>query len=143
MLMAKNKLFVAMQCLAVAVLCWSGISLTASAQDNGTAQDISGVVTDAATGEPLIGASVLIKDTSTGCITDLDGRFSLDAPAGTELVISCIGYEDFLYTVSTQSRNIRIPMKVSAEFLDEVVVVGYGSVKKANLSGAVDQVSSE
>lgn len=126
-----------------AILCCFALSFKAFGAENAENLQISGTVVDAATAEPLIGASVLIQGTTTGCITDLDGRFTLDAPKGSVLVISCIGYTDELYTVASQTENIRIAMKVSAEFLEEIVVVGYGAVKKANLSGAVDQVSSE
>ena len=116
--------------------CWA-----ASAQDNGAV--LSGTVVDSKTSEPLIGASVLIKGTTTGSITDLDGNFSIKVEDGMDLVISCIGYEDCTYVVGQQRQGVIIKMKESAEFLEEVVVVGYGTVKKENLSGAVDQVSSE
>ena len=124
-----------------ALLC--SIALTVSLYAQNDSQSLSGTVVDASTGEPLIGASVLVKGTTTGSVTDLDGHFTLNVDPGAELVISSIGYEDCAYTVSAQTANIRIALKVSSEFLDEVVVVGYGAVKKENLSGAVDQVSSE
>ena len=122
--------------LFAAVMPWG-----ASAQDNGAV--LSGTIIDSKTDEPLIGASVLIKGTTTGSITDLDGNFSIKVEDGMNLVISCIGYEDCTYVVGQQRQGVIIKMKESAEFLEEVVVVGYGTVKKENLSGAVDQVSSE
>ena len=114
----------------------------ASAQDKEPVE-ISGVIVDAVTAEPLIGASVLVQGTSVGSVTDLDGKFTMKVDKGSVLIVSCIGYTDETITVSAANSNLRIAMKVSAEFLEEIVVVGYGSVKKANLSGAVDQVSSE
>ena len=122
--------------LFAAVMPWG-----ASAQDNGTV--LSGTIIDSKTDEPLIGASVLIKGTTTGSITDLDGNFSIKVEDGMNLVISSIGYEDCTYVVGQQRQGVVIKMQESAEFLQEVVVVGYGTVKKENLSGAVDQVSSE
>lgn len=137
----SNLKFSVLQKLAIACFCCI-ISLGVKAQDKQTVE-ISGVIADAATSEPLIGASILIQGTQTGTITDLDGKFSMKAPQGSVLVVSCIGYSDETITVSSANANLRILMKVSAEFLEEIVVVGYGSVKKENLSGSVDQVSSE
>lgn len=104
---------------------------------------VSGVVKDAETGEGVIGASILLKGTTTGTIADLDGNFSIDAPAGTEIVVSAISYSDYSFTVVAGMEPLNIMLQPSTEFLEDVVVVGYGSVKKENLSGAVDQVSSE
>ena len=104
---------------------------------------VSGKVFDADTKEPVIGASVLMKDTTTGTITGLDGDFSLEVPRGAELVIGSIGYTDQTVTADKDIADLRILLRTSAEFLEEVVVVGYGTVKKENLTGAVDQVNSE
>lgn len=113
---------------------------------NLTAQNsvtVSGQVIDSKNGETVIGASVLVRNTTTGTITDIDGNFSLSVAKGAELVISSIGYEDYLLKVDSERSGLKIPLKPSSEFLEEVVVVGYGSVKKENLSGAVDQVGAE
>ena len=104
---------------------------------------VSGVVKDADTGEAVIGASVLVKDTVNGTITDLDGNFSLTAPAGVTVVVSSIGYTDHEFVTGTEPMTVNIQLKQATEFLEDVVVVGYGYVKKENLSGAVDQVSEE
>ena len=104
--------------------------------------NISGVVKDAVTGETVIGASVLIKGTMDGTVTSLDGDFSINAKSGQEIVVSSIGYEDYSFKVAGADRVI-INLKPSSEFLEETVVVGYGTMKKANLTGAVDQVTSE
>ena len=104
---------------------------------------VSGVVVEAATGEPLIGASVLVKGTTKGAVTGLDGDFTLTVPAGSTLVASSIGFEDYTMVASQNVKDLKIMLETSSEFLKEVVVVGYGTVKKENLTGAVDQVSSE
>ena len=104
---------------------------------------VKGVVTDEQTKEGVIGASVLIKGTTKGTITDLDGAFSFQAPVGAEIVVSAVGYTDYLFKAAAQSRDLAIALSTSSEFLEDVIVVGYGSVKKENLTGAVDQISSE
>lgn len=92
-------------------------------------------------GEPIIGASVQEKGTSNGVITDLDGKFSLALTGSKELVISYIGYVTTQVKVAGQT--LRIVLKEDAQALDEVVVVGYGSQKKVNLTGAVSMVSMD
>ena len=104
---------------------------------------VSGIVKDADTQEAVIGASVLVKNTTTGTITDLDGVFSLDVPQGATIVVSSIGYSDYEFVAAQGSESVNILLRQSTEFLEDVVVVGYGAVKKENLSGAVDQVSAE
>lgn len=126
---------------AIALLLTVALPWMASAQSRG--EVLSGTIIDSKTGEPLIGASVLIKGTTIGSITDLDGNFSIEVEDGMQLIASCIGYQDVAYVVGQQRSDVKIMMSESAEFLEEVVVVGYGTVKKENLSGAVDQVSSE
>ena len=104
---------------------------------------VTGTVKDADTEEAVIGASVLVKNTTTGTITDLDGVFSLTAPQGATIVVSSIGYNDYEFVATEGAGNINIALKQSTEFLEDVIVVGYGAVKKENLTGAVDQVSAE
>lgn len=104
---------------------------------------LDGTVADATNGEPVIGASILVKGTTEGAITDVDGKFSMSAPEGSTIEISSIGYESFEFVAAASENGKMVALKPSAEFLDDVVVVGYGSVKKVNLTGAVDQVSDE
>lgn len=104
---------------------------------------VSGQVLDSKTKESVIGASVLSKGTTIGVVTDLDGNFSIELPSGSEIVVSSIGYEDYVMKATKNESGLKIMLVTSSEFLEEVVVVGYGSVKKENLTGAVDQVSSE
>ena len=105
-------------------------------------QKITGCVLDV-TGSPLPGASVLVKGApGRGAITDMDGNFSVEAEQGEQLEISFIGMETQVVTVSAKTR-LQITLKEDSKTLDEVVVVGYGTQKKANLTGAVASVSAE
>ena len=104
---------------------------------------VKGTVVESGSGEPVIGASVMVMGTTRGTVTGLDGEFSIIAPRGSTLVASSIGFKEYSFVASNDIQNIRIVLDVSTEFLDEVVVVGYGSVKKENLTGAVDQVSAQ
>lgn len=85
-------------------------------------------------GDDVIGARILVKGTSTGCTTDLDGNFSLSAPHGATLVISYIGYIEQEVKAAPQ---LNITLKENVQFLNETVVIGYGSVKKNDMTGAV------
>lgn len=102
---------------------------------------ITGMIKDAATSEALIGANVLIKGTSTGTITDVDGSFSLNAKEGDVLVISYTGYTGTEVTVTGQ--NTYEIMLNAGKFLDEVVVVGYGTQKQKELTSAVVSVGAK
>ena len=97
---------------------------------------ITGLVVDAK-GEPIIGASIVEKGTTNGGITDVDGKFSLKAPVGATLRVSFIGYQTLEIKAT---RTMKIVLKEDSELLDEVVVVGYGTQKKANLTGAVSTI---
>lgn len=105
------------------------------------ANKVTGIVKDA-NGEPIIGANVMVKGQSIGTITDIDGRFVLDAPANAVLQISYIGY--ITQDISVKGRNeLSIQLREDAQSIEEVVVVGYGSVKKSNLTGALSSVKME
>lgn len=107
-----------------------------------TGRIIKGVVTDQH-GEPLIGCNIVVVGSQKGVITDIDGRFSLDVPAeAKQLKISYIGYQDQVVDINERT-NVKIILKEDDNALDEVVVVGYGTQKKATLTGAVEQVSSK
>lgn len=101
---------------------------------------ITGNVKDVS-GEPLTGVNIVIKGTTIGCITDIDGNFSLtDVPAGAVISISYIGYQ----TLDIPAKaTMQIVLKEDSEALDEVVVIGYGVQKKVDLSGAVATVSTK
>lgn len=104
------------------------------------AQTVSGVITDSKTGDPIIGANILVKGTTTGTISDLDGSYSLSASEGQTLVISYIGYSNKEVVVGASS-TIDIALD-EGEVLDEVVVVGYGTVKKKDATGAVASIGT-
>lgn len=101
---------------------------------------ISGVVND--NFGPVVGANVSIKGTTIGSITDMDGKFSFDAPENGILVVSFIGYTTQEIPVKGKNEFI-ITLKEDTELLDEVVVVGYGTQKKVNLSGSVSAIEGE
>lgn len=113
------------------------VSLSVSAQN----LQVKGHVKDAA-GEPLIGANILVKGTSNGTITDVDGNFTLKAAANNVLFVSCIGFKSQNVNVGGKTMLV-ITMQEDAELLDEVVVIGYGSVKKSDLSGSVVAIKAE
>ncbi len=101
--------------------------------------EIAGNVTDEA-GEPVIGATVVVKGTTDGTITDLDGNFKLAVEEGKTLIISYIGFED---AEVTAAQNLRITLKEEVSELDEIVVTGYSVQKKADLTGAVSVVKTD
>lgn len=102
---------------------------------------ITGTVVDP-NGEAVIGANVVVKGTTNGTITDMDGKFSLEVPEGAMLLVSYIGYGDYETKVGNQS-NLSITLKEDSKALDEVVVVGYGTMKKKDLTGAVGAVKGD
>lgn len=101
---------------------------------------VSGKVIDS-TGEPLIGATVLVKGSATGAATDIDGNFQLTAPKGATLVVSYVGYK--AQQVKVSPNPMTITLVEDNAVLDEVVVVGYGSQKKETLTGAVTVVGEK
>ena len=103
---------------------------------------ISGVVTDADDGSPLIGVSVGVQGTTTGTMTDIDGRFTLNVPQGKSLVFNYVGYRP--QTVAVRSgAPVNVAMRIDARMLDEVVAVGYGTMRRSDLTGAVGSVSGK
>jgi TonB-dependent starch-binding outer membrane protein SusC len=111
---------------------------------NLTAQEVTltGKVVDQSTGEPLPGAGVVIKGTTTGVSTDLDGNFAIHAKQADTLVISFIGYIEKEVPVGSQ-QMINVQLSPETIGMDEVVVIGYGTVKKEDATGAVSVVSSK
>ena len=101
---------------------------------------VSGKVTSAEDGEPVIGASIKVVGTKTGAVTDINGNFSLNAPAGAKLEISYIGMNS--QTVKAAS-NMKIVMNPDNKSLDEVVVVAYGKVKKSSFTGSAAAIGNE
>ena len=108
------------------------------------AQDIkiSGTVISGSDNYPIIGANILVKGTTIGTITDVDGNFSFEAPKGSTLVVSYIGYQSQEMQVSGNA-PIKIVLSEDSEKLDEVVVIGYGSQKKSDMTGGIVAVGNE
>ena len=132
--MRENQFLKSIKIFAILVL--AGLSANfAFAQT----RSISGTVVDSQN-VPVIGASVMVVgDSRTGTITDLDGRFSLNVPAGSSISVSFIGYETQVVAVGNQS-VFNIVLAEDSEFLEETVVIGYGVQKKSDLTGAVASV---
>lgn len=103
--------------------------------------DISGKVTDER-GEPIPGATVVVEGTNIGTVTDIDGEFSLDVDPGAVLRISFIGYTAQRVTVGNQS-TVNVVLTEDQSSLEEVIVVGYGSQRKSDLTGAISSISSK
>ncbi|NVO21213.1 MAG: TonB-dependent receptor [Bacteroidetes bacterium] len=103
---------------------------------------ISGKVTDATDGSSIPGVTVLIKGTSKGTTTDIDGKYDINANAGTILVFSYIGYSQQEVAVGTQ-KSINISLKPTATGLNEVVIIGYGQVKKGDATGSVNTIGTK
>lgn len=123
---------------ALATLSLSMLCLVAFAQG----RQITGTVVDG-TGETVIGANVLVVGTTNGVITDMDGNFTLqDVPTNAKLQISFIGYVPQTISVGNQN-HVKVTLKEDSQALDEVVVIGYGTVKKRDLTGSVASVNNE
>lgn len=105
------------------------------------AKTVTGTVTDVS-GEPIIGANIRIKGTTTGTITDIDGNFSIEAEPQSVIEVSYIGYLT-QETVINNQKSIRFLLKEDTKTLDEVVVIGYGVQKKADLTGSVANINTE
>jgi TonB-linked SusC/RagA family outer membrane protein len=134
--------------LFLALPAWMGVQTQAvdaapaaakAAQQQG--KTVTGIVTDEQ-GEPVVGANVLVAGSNTGVITDLDGRFTIRASAGSTLRVSYIGFAAREVRI-TAADTYNITLAEDAEALEEVVVVGYGSIRKSDVTGSVASVNSE
>ena len=140
--MRKEVLFSVMLGLStLAVGTMSPQTAQAAVAQNQTIK-VSGQVVDP-DGEPLIGATVRVKDGTGGVVTDLDGNFQIDAPAQGTLVISYVGFQDMEVAVRGRAVIEAITMQADDHTLEQVVVVGYGTQKKADLTGSVSIVNAE
>lgn len=136
--MSANKNFKGIKfILTLFILLAQLVSLHAVNQKN----MINGVVTDV-NGNELIGVTVIIKNTSQGVVTDFEGKYSIEASSGDVLVFSYIGMQPVEVTINEQN-VINVVLSEDTTIIDELVVIGYGSVRKSNLSGAVSTVSSK
>lgn len=121
--------------LAAVALVFAGVSAFAQ-------QNVSGTVKDAK-GEPVIGAYVVVSGTTTGSMTDVDGNWTLSVPANSTLVASCVGYTDASAKVTSGKNVYDFVLEESSVFLDDVVVIGYQTVKRRDLTGSVSSVTGK
>lgn len=105
-------------------------------------QQVTGRVTEAATGEPVPGAAILVKGGTGGVITDASGAYSIQVASDATLVCTLIGYTDMEQAVGGRA-EIDFALEMDSEMLEETVVVGYGTLKKSQLVGSVEQISGE
>lgn len=117
-------------------------SVLLSAQVSSAQNVVSGKVTDAADGEPLVGVGVSVKGTTQGVFTDINGEYSISVSKNGVLVFSYIGYKDLEVHVSGQ-KSVNAALELDTNLLDEVVLLGYSSVKKTELSASAVSVSGE
>lgn len=141
--MKKNRTYKVNAILMMLLAGTLSFSATAAASESGLLPEaaaqqqlVKGTIVDA-NGNPIPGASVMVPGSTTGTVTQVDGTFSLNIAEGTKVEIGCLGYT----TVTTTARNgMKVVLKEDAMMLSDVVVVGYGTQKKANLTGAVATV---
>ena len=118
------------------------ISLTFAFQAFAQEIQISGKVTDAKDGSSLPGATVQVKGTTTGVLTDLDGKYTLKVKSGAVLSFSFIGYNPQEVAVTNQS-TLNVSLQQASTMLDQIVVVAYGTKKKSDLTGTVTSVTAK
>ena len=106
------------------------------------AKPISGTIRDA-NGEAIVGASVLVQNTAIGTVTDLDGLYQLDVDAGKKIVISYVGYKTQTISVTDGRAVYNVTLEEDSELLEDVVVVGYGTQKRSDVTGAISSVSAK
>lgn len=132
----KNKMgWVKLCMLSILMIGWGVLNAQNQRTVTGTVQDVNG--------EPLIGVSIMVKGTTTGVVSDIDGNYSIGVTSGDDLLVfTYIGFSDQEIMVGNQTR-IDVILEEDTQVLDEVVVVGFGTQKKVNLTGAVTSVGSE
>jgi len=137
----KRKTFLRSNILLYALFFFCAFSTAYAQNTKAGSKPITGVITDSK-GESIIGASILVKGTTLGTITDFDGNFRLDVPLNSKLTITYVGYTAQEIAVS-ESNNYKITLVENTQKLEEVVVVGYGTVSKRSYTGSAASVKSE
>lgn len=126
-----RKLLILLTIFTLAIPCASALTVT-------------GIVSDKADGEPLIGATVMIKEKpGTGTASDLEGNYRIEVNPGQTLVVSYIGYKSVEKKVTDGMSNVDFALESTAEMLQEVVAIGYGTVKKSDLTGSVSTIGGD
>ena len=134
--MTTNNRHKMKKCLLVLVLFCAGLSMWSQTVT------VKGTVTSSEDGQPLSGVAVILDGTTNGTLTDLDGNWSLDVSGGGTLLFTCLGFEDRREQIGDRS-VINVTLSTNVTQLDELVVVGYGTVKKSDLTGAVSSVRGD
>lgn len=134
--MTTNNRHKMKKCLLVLVLFCAGLSMWSQTVT------VKGTVTSSEDGQPLSGVAVILDGTTNGTLTDLDGNWSLDVSGGGTLLFTCLGFEDRKEQIGDRS-VINVTLSTNVTQLDELVVVGYGTVKKSDLTGAVSSVRGD
>ena len=138
----KKSMDICLCRVALVLLLLSPAAVDFSVANPLQSRTVSGTVVSEADGEPLIGVSVYLKgNTGKGVVTDLNGRYSLTVPAGATLVFSYVGFTT--QEVKVEGSVVNVELKEDAELLDEVVVVGYGTMKRSDLTGSVVSVGED
>lgn len=117
------------------LLCFIAFALSVNAQT----RKVTGQILDES-GQAIIGATIRLQDSSAGTVTDIDGHFSLNVPEGKKVVISYIGF--VTQVITPKANTLHIVLQEDSQKLDEVVVVGYGSMKQKNITGSVSTISA-
>ena len=110
-------------------------------KENQKLATLAGIIKDE-DGVPVIGAGVLLEGTTKGVVSDIDGKFQIQAPVGSTLVVSCLGMNDSTIPVTKSNEGLTIILKRIANSLENSIVIGYGTVKKSDLTGAVSSVKT-
>ena len=123
----------------VFLLFWSAFTYIGYSQT----YKVTGIVIAEEDNLPIIGANVIVKGTTKGTITDMEGRFSVDVDRNQTLQVSFLGYQPYESQITSPTSNLRGVLKTDAIILDEVIAIGYGTIRKSDLTGAVASVSGE
>ena len=129
---------------ALCLLSYGNVAYAANPEMNIQSQQtkrVTGTVTDPA-GEPIIGATVMQVGTSNGTITNIDGQFTIDVPANAKLSVSYVGYATQEINLNGQN-NVNITLADDAQNLDELIVVGYGTMRKRDVTGSISQAKGD
>ena len=115
----------------------------ASNSSKAVKRTLSGIITEAATEQPVPGATILIDGTTTGTISDLNGRFSFEVTDGSVIKVTCLGFRDETFVCNSYTNNVNISLREDVNLINEVVVVGYGTVSKKNITTAIASVKTD
>lgn len=122
------KVFAVLACIALSAPAFAQVKIS------GTIVDEQG---------PVVGATVMVQDTNNGTVTDMDGKYTLSVPANASVVVSCVGYSDIKFKVESGKTTYDFTLEEDSLFLDDVVVIGYQTVKRRDLTGSVASITGK